>query len=337
MPITIRDVARRLKLSITTVSRALDGYPDVAETTRQRVQQMAAQMGYTASRAARQLRRRRADAIGYIMSTSQPRFSDPFFSDFVSGVGDEAAAHRLELLLAVAPADTADEMQAYQRWVQGRRVDGIILTRTRVKDPRVRLLSTAGFPFAAFGRTRQRLGFPYVDIDNEAGARLLVKHILMHGFRRIAFIGAPLDYTFHVQRLAGYTAALAQARLRPDDSLVVTGDLTLAGGYRAALELLQSRRPPTAIIGVNDLTALGALAAAEELGLKVGQAVAIAGFDGIVDGEHSRPPLTTVRQPVYDIARLTTRLLVAQLSGDTVPQRHVLMPPELIIRGSTGA
>lgn len=336
MPPTIHDVARRLKLSITTVSRALDGYEDVAEKTRERVRRVAAEMGYAPSRAARQLRRQRADAIGYIMSTSQPRFSDSFFSEFVSGLGDEAAEQRLELLLAVAPANTPDEIQAYQRWVQGRRVDGIVLTRTRRRDPRVQLLNQAQFPFAAFGRTEPALDFPYVDVDNEAGARQLMAHLLGRGFRRVAFIGAPLDFMFHVQRLAGYRAGLAQARLKVDETLIVAGDLTQSGGYQAAAHLLARRRPPTAIIGVNDLTALGALTAAQELGIQVGRDLAIAGFDGIPDTEHTYPSLTTVRQPVYNIARQVTRLLVAQLKDQALSERQILLAPELVVRGSTG-
>jgi LacI family transcriptional regulator len=337
---TIRDVAKRLHLSITTVSRALDGYDDVAEKTRERVRRVAAQMGYTPSRAARQLRRRRADAIGYIMSTDRPRFSDPFFSEFVSGLGDEAASNGLELLLSVAPAGTEEEGRAYRRWIQSRRVDGIVLARTRLRDKRVRLLVDAQFPFAAFGRPapagpRQALKFPYVDVDHEHGMRDLVTHLVESGHRRIAHLGAESDFTFVHQRLAGYKSAIAEAGMAADDTLIRTGNLTWAGGFQAAERLLDLGQPPTALVAANDLLALGAMAAAQQRGLVIGQDLAVAGFDDVGEAENANPPLTTVRQPVYDIARQVARLLIERIERPTTPARHVLVTPELIVRSST--
>src|SRR3972149_6749062 len=122
MPTTIRDVAKRLNLSITTVSRALDGYDDVAEAPRQCVIRAAREMGYAPSRTARQLRRSRADSIGYILPTSGPRFTDPFFAEFIAGLGDEAPSHNLDLLISPAPPDKPAERQMYERWVHSRRV-----------------------------------------------------------------------------------------------------------------------------------------------------------------------------------------------------------------------
>src|SRR3990170_2545769 len=153
MPVTIRDVARRLKLSITTVSRALDGYPDVAEETRERVIRTAREMGYAPSRAARQLRRKRADTIGYIMPTSRPRFSDPFFLEFIAGLGDEAALHHVDLLMNTASPAGDEERTLYRQWVQSRRVDGVVLSRMRLDDWRAQYLTESDFPFVAFGRT----------------------------------------------------------------------------------------------------------------------------------------------------------------------------------------
>ncbi len=133
MPVTIRDIAKRLNLSITTVSRALDGYDDVAESTRQRVIRTAREMGYAPSHTARQLRRSRADCIGYIFPTSGPHFTDPFFSEFIAGLGDEATSHNLDLLISTAPPDEPVEQQMYERWVHSRRVDGIVLSRMRAR------------------------------------------------------------------------------------------------------------------------------------------------------------------------------------------------------------
>lgn len=335
MPTTIRDVAKRLNLSITTVSRALDGYDDVAEETRQRVIQTAREMGYVPTRAARQLRKKRTDMIGYIMPTSQPRFSDPFFSEFIAGLGDEALNQHFELLISVAPPDEEAEILTYQNWVYGKRVDGLILSRMRQKDWRVDFLESTGFPFTAFGRTNSHHRHPHIGVDGKNGIRQLVHHLVEQGHQRIAFICAPQTLTLQKDRFDGYLAGLRDANLPFDPSLLAEGDLTRKGGYLAALRLLSLPTPPTAIIGVNDLTAIGALRAVHEKGLQAGKQIAIAGFDGIEDTEHSHPPLTTVRQPVYEIARQLIRLLVKLINGEEVEEGQILIQPELIIRSST--
>ncbi|HKZ86343.1 MAG TPA: LacI family DNA-binding transcriptional regulator [Anaerolineae bacterium] len=336
MPVTIRDVAKRLNLSITTVSRALDGYDDVAEQTRERVIRTAREMGYVPSRAARQLRRKRADAIGYIIPTDAPRFSDPFFSEFIAGLGDEVALHHFDLLVSAAPPGGLEEQALYQRWVQSRRVDGIVLSRMRLQDWRVEYLGHAGFPFAALGHSHTLVDYSYIEVDSRTGFATLVRHLVERGHRRVAYIGASPDLVLQSDRLAGYRDGLAAAGIAFDESLVAEDSLTRAGGYRAAQRLFDLPNPPTAIIGVNDLTAIGAMRAVRERGLVVGRDLAVAGFDGIEDAEHTHPPLTTLNQPVYDLARRLMLMLLAQINGEPLPERHVLLQPELLVRESTG-
>jgi LacI family transcriptional regulator len=336
MPVTIRDVAKRLKLSITTVSRALDGYDDVAEETRERVIRVAREMGYVPSRAARQLRRKRADAIGYILPTSNPRFADPFFSEFVAGLGDEATTHNFDLLVSTAPPGEEAERQLYARWVQGRRVDGFVLSRMRKHDWRVEYLAQNGFPFVALGRSATPQDFPYIEVDGRSGFAMLVKHLAARGHRRIGYVGAAPDLMLQADRLAGYRDGLEAAGLPFDEALVAASNLTRVGGYQAALRLLDLPQRPTAIVGVNDLTAIGVMRAARERGLEVGRDLAVAGYDGIEDAEHTQPPLTTLNQPVYEIARRLVDLLQKQIAGEPLAERHVLLQPELIVRESSG-
>ena len=335
MPVTIRDVARRLKLSITTVSRALDGYPDVAEETRERVIRTAREMGYAPSRAARQLRRKRADTIGYIMPTSRPRFSDPFFLEFIAGLGDEAALHHVDLLMNTASPAGDEERTLYRQWVQSRRVDGVVLSRMRLDDWRAQYLTESDFPFVAFGRTHPPMNFPHIGVDGQSGVRALVAHLIVLGHRRIAYVSAPPDLTLQADRFAGYREGLAAAGIPFDESLITEGDLTRKGGYQAAQRLFALPDRPTAIIGANDLTAIGIMSAAREQGLVVGRDLAVAGFDGIEDAEHTQPPLTTLNQPVYEIARRLVRMLLARIDGDALGERQILLQPELIIRAST--
>ncbi len=335
MPVTIRDVARRLNLSIYTVSRALDGYNDVAETTRQRVIEMAKEMGYTPSRAARQLRRHRADTIGYILPTSGSHFRDPFFSEFIAGLGDECANRKYDLLVSIAAPDSQAEKEIYERWVQGHLVDGMVLSRMRLFDWRVEYLLKRPFPFSVHGRTLSSGEYPFIEMDSRSGIALLVQHLVERGHRRIAYIGAPAAFTLQADRYAGYQQGLSDAGLPFDADLVAEGDLTRVGGYQAALCLLDLPQPPTALIGANDLTAVGALRAAHERGLVVGRDLAIAGYDGIEDTEHSQPPLTTLRVPIYETARSLVAMVIALIDGESVAGLSQTFLPELIVREST--
>jgi LacI family transcriptional regulator len=335
MAVTIRHVAKRLRLSITTVSRALDGYDDVAAKTRERVIRTAREMGYVPSRAARQLRRQRADAIGYVIPGQSPYFTDPFSSAFIAGLGDAASAHNLDLLIATAPPDSDAEHQIYTRWTQSRPVDGIVLSRLRLKDWRAKFLTQNNFPFVAHGHAQMRLDFPYIEMDSRAGFIQLVQHLIERGHRRIAYIGAPAKFTLQAERFAGYQTGLQNAGIPFDESLVAESDFTRNGGYQAALRLLDLPQPPTALICVNDLTAIGAMRAAREHNLVVGRDLAIAGYDGTEDSEHTDPPLTTLKQPIYDTAQRLVEMLLQRIAGEPLENPHVILQPELIVREST--
>ena len=169
MAVTIRDVAKRLGISIYTVSRALDGYNDVAESTRQRVIETAKELGYTPSRAARQLRRRRADTIGYILPAFEPHFRDPFFLEFIAGIGDECTTHKYDLLVSIAIPDSQAEKEIYERWVQGHLVDGLVLSRMRLYDWRVEYLLKRPCVFAVHGRTLVEGEYPFIEMDSCSG------------------------------------------------------------------------------------------------------------------------------------------------------------------------
>lgn len=335
MAVTIRDVAKQLNLSITTVSRALDDYDDVAHDTRERVRTTAHAMGYIPSRAARNLRRQRTDIIGYVLPTSGPRFTDPFFAEFLAGLGDQVVSQNFDLLVSTATPDTLAEKQVYMRWVQSRLVDGVILSRMRLEDWRVNHLRKNNFPFVVHGRTQGQANYPFIEIDSRAGFALLVKHLVERGHTRIAYVGAPEKFTLQRDRYAGYCDGLKAANLPVDETLVGVGDLTRAGGYRAAFSLFDMPNPPTAIIGVNDLTADGVMRAARERGMVVGRDLAVAGYDGTEESEHMQPPLTTLRQPVYDTARQLATMLIATIQGEALPEQQIILQPELVIRTST--
>jgi len=336
MPITIRDIARKLNLSIGAVSRAMDGYPDISEETRQRVIQTAQEMGYVPNRAARQLRRRKADAVGYVLPSNTPRFADPFFTEFVAGLGDETARHPFDLLISIAPPDEEAEHRLYQSWVQGRKVDGFILTHLRIQDWRIEYLSQQQFPFAVLESVPDERDFPRIDIDRRSGIIELVAHLKERGFQRIAYIGGPSELQSQASQLEGYRQGLEAAGLSFNPDLVMASDLTSIGGYQTTKRLLSIPDPPNAIICINDETAFGVLRASHELDLWVGQELAVAGFDGVQVSKFTEPPLTSLDIPVYDIACRLVRMLVNEIMGQPLPERQVILRPKLLDRESTG-
>jgi LacI family transcriptional regulator len=336
VPVTLRDIAQRVGVSVTTVSRALGGYDDVAEETRKRVVCAAEELGYYPSATARQLQKRRTDTIGFVIPTFGPRFSDPYFSELLAGIGNEAARHNFDLLVSTRSPESAGEEEAYRRLVDGRRADGVLVVRTRIEDPRLSYLMQRGFPFVAFGRSHADEDFPYLDVDGQKGMYDAIQHLIDLGHESIAYASAPLDLTFATHRLAGYRQALEESELIYDEELVVVGNLTEEDGYQAAHRLLSLSNPPTAIAVANDLMALGAMRAAHERGLEVGHDVAITGFDDIALAAHAHPPLTTVRQPIYDIGRRICRMLIQSIMGEPLTERHILLEPTLVIRQSSG-
>jgi LacI family transcriptional regulator len=336
MPVTIRDIAKKLKLSIGAVSRAMDGYPDISEETRQKVIQTAQEMGYVPNRAARQLRRQRADAVGYVLPSHTPRFADPFFTEFVAGLGDETARHPFDLMISIAPPGDEAERRLYKGWIQGRKVDGMILTHLRVHDWRIDYLSEQNIPFAVLESAADPRDFPRIDIDRQAAVAELVEHLVERGFRRIACIGGPSELQSQTSQFKGYRKGLKTAGLpiRPD--FAVTSDLTSTGGYENTKRLLSIPDPPDAILCINDETAFGALRAAHELGLQVGRELAVAGFDGVQISRFTEPPLTSLDIPVYDLACQLVKMLVGEIKKEPLSQRKLVIHPRLLARESTG-
>lgn len=336
MSITLKDIAREAGVSVTTASRALGGHGDVSPVTRVRVEAVAEELGYTPNITAQRLQKQRTDTLGFIMPTYGPRFSDPFFSEFIAGIGNKAAVHNYDLLVSTHAPDSAGERKAYRCAAQGGWVDGLIVVRTRENDSRVQLLTEKNFPFVAFGRIESEQEFPYVDEDSREGMRLLVQHLVDLGHRRIAFITPPAGLMFGRYRLQGYHETMVANGLLIDPAWIVEGDMTQRGGATAVNSLLALDPIPTAVIGGNDLMAMGAITRIRQQGLRVGEDIAVVGFDDIPLAEFSHPPLTTIRQPIYDIGRKTCAMLIELINGRLSQNTHELLIPSLIIRESSG-
>ena len=335
MPVTLKNIAERVGKSVPTVSRALGGFEDISPETRAEVQRVAQELGYEPSATATNLKKQRTDTITMILPTEgRPRFSDPFFSEFVAGVVDQAAHHKLDLVVATNVG--SDECSTYLRYIRSRRTDGFIVMRTKLQDERIDLLRAQEVPFVAFGRTGGDNDFPLVDEDGAGGIRQVVDHLAALGHRRLAFIAEPLFLTKAQHRLQGFLDGLAAHGLAHEPELVAEANFRQASGRQAAKILLDLPQPPTAIVACNDLLALGAMSEAQARGLVVGRDISITGFDDIMLAEYAHPALTTVHQPAHAIGEQVVDLLVKVIEKQPVEQKQQIRLPELVVRASSG-
>ncbi|GAA4486407.1 LacI family DNA-binding transcriptional regulator [Actinoallomurus oryzae] len=325
---TLEAVAARAGVSRATVSRVVNGAANVKPHLRTAVMRAVEELGYIPNSAARSLVTRRTDSIALVVSEPPSRvFSDdPFFSAVIRAVSQEleAADRQVILMLASSAAGHA----RVERYVAGGHVDGVILLSMHGAEPLPASLSRSRVPMVSHGRPVASLPVPYCDCDNRGGARAAVEHLISRGRRRIATISGPPDMTAAQDRLGGYREVMAAAGRRP---IVATGDFTRESGATAMRRLLADEPEIDAVFAASDLMAVGALGTLRAAGRRVPDDVAVAGFDDIALAGFSEPPLTTVRQPVTEVAACIVRTL---LSTDP-PSAPVILPTELIVREST--
>ncbi len=326
-------ISRSLGISITTVSRALGGFSEVAPATRARVQAEAERINYRPNQAARRLRRGRSEAVGMVLPVAPGQFDDPFFLRMLAAFGPRLEQAGLDLLVTTARPG-ADEMRAYRHLVEGRRVDGIVLARTRRIDDRISYLLDQKFPFVAHGRSEESRAFAYVDIDGAAACRAATERLIGFGHRRIALINAPSAYMFAQFREAGWRAALHGAGL--ELGATRAAEATEENGFLLMRELLRQAHAPTAVLCATDRLAVGALHALADAGLRAGRDLSIIGYDDLPVATYTDPPLTTIAQPIERAAARMLEMLLRLMDGAGVADMQEIWPAELIERASDG-
>lgn len=335
MKVTLKEVAKKAGMSVTTVSRALNGFDDVAADTKAYIRATADELGYSPNLNARRLKTKRADAIGLILPSENPRFSDPFFGELFSGIIEQCSLYGLELNVTT-PTSSEDFSEVYLKYIRSRRVDGFILLRLERDDWRIRLLQQHNFPFVAFGRNDTNNDFAFVDEDGKYGIRQAVDHLVALGHQRIAYIGEPKKLYKAHQRSRGYSEGLAANGISAESELVFEGNFRQTSGRAGAHQLLSLPNPPTAIVAANDLMALGVISAAQERGLTVGKDISVTGFDDIMLSEFVTPSLTTLHQPAYDMGVMICKHLVTVINGEASSPPQTVLQPSLVKRNSTG-
>lgn len=336
-PVTSQDVAKRAGVSRTTVSFVLNDVPGVkiSPDTRHRVLEAARDLDYYPTAAARSLASGKTQRIALILGEGQARLAaDAFLPILLQGI--TASVHRCGYRLLLQLPEDVPSREAYVRLIREQQVDGLILSGPREDDPLLQELAHEQFPLVLHGQVKDS-PFPWVDVDNQAGAYWMVSHLIRLGHRRVGFISnAPFFYSGAQERYAGYRQALAEHGIRLDESLVRWGSFLPTTGQAAMNELLRLPHRPTAVFGASDVMAIGAMSAIQSAGLQIPGDVAVAGFDDIFLADHTHPRLTTMRVPAYRLGWTAAELLIGLIQGakQTAP---VVLETELVVRESCGA
>ncbi|MFI5928149.1 LacI family DNA-binding transcriptional regulator [Micromonospora sp. NPDC051543] len=335
---TLDAVAARAGVGRGTVSRVVNGSPQVSPEARAAVQQAIAELGYVPNRAARALVTQRTDSVALVVSESGERvFTEPFFAAIVRGISSGLLETPMQLWLAMAQSPV--ERERVEHHLTNQHVDGVLLLSLHDSDPLPTLLEERGLPAVLGGRPARMLqpgAQPawFVDVDNVGGARQAVEYLTSQGRRRVATIAGPQDMGAGLARLAGYTEAVKATGVGVNPDLIAYGDFSESSGATAMRRLLDACPDLDAVFVASDLMAFGALRTLRGAGRRVPEDVAVIGFDDAPIARQAEPPLTSVFQPVEEMGRQMARLLVARIRGDDLPAPHILLDTQLVHRAS---
>ena len=328
---TLEEVAALAGVGRGTASRVVNGSAQVSPKAKAAVEAAITELGYVPNRAARSLVTQRTDAVALVVSESQERvFGEPFFAAVLRGINAALIETPLQLWLAMAA--TPAQRRRVEHHLTDQHVDGVLLLSLHDDDPLPALLRARQMPFVLGGRPAQPgPEDAFVDVDNVAGAKLAVDHLLGRGARRVATVAGPQDMPVGRDRLAGYRAALLAAGL---GECVAFGDFSEAGGYAATRALLAQDPALDGIFAASDLMAAGALRALHESGRSVPGRVLLAGFEDADVARRTDPALTTVHQPVEEMGRRMATLLIDLIAEREDTDSHVLLDTHLVRRAS---
>lgn len=327
---TIYDIARRLGIAPSTVSRAMSGTGYVSAGLRERIVQTAKEMKYHPNQLARGLSRKQSLTIGLAV----PDIANPFFAAMSRAVEDVANKNDYNVILCNTDGDPVKE-KAYVQLLRSKKVDGVVFVSARGVKKNVMPLLDEGIPVVISDR-KMPVKADHVYVDNVQGGYLICKHVLSEGHRLIGLVTSPKYISSGIDKLAGCKKALAEHGIELDERYICKDrEFTQQAGYRMTKRLLRLSRPPTAVMCWNDILAVGAIQAMNEESIKIPQDIALTGYDDSFFAAFTHPGLTTVSQPVYEMGLIACQLLIERITDKDRPTRSVILSPKLIIRESS--
>jgi LacI family transcriptional regulator len=332
MPVTLKELAARAKVHPSTVSRVANKDPNlrIAPATRSRIEALLAETEYQPNAVARGLKLRQTLVLAVVI----PDITNPFFAAMFRGIEDGATPRGYQVLLCNTDGSPERE-RSHLLSLAARRVDGVILASTFLKDPSVRWLRHQRTPYVLVNRFSDEDVDPFVGSDDASGATLATRHLIGLGHVRIGHLAGQPTTSTGVLRSKGYEAALAEAGLPADPELLVESGFVEEGGAEAMERLLSLKNPPTAIFAVTDMTAIGAYGVARRRGLRIPEDLAIAGYNDIPLASRLVPGLTTVHVPIHEFGTVAAGMLLEQIETGELTPKRVAFEPRLVVRGST--
>jgi LacI family transcriptional regulator len=333
--ITISELAEKIGLSKSTVSRALSDYPDISAATKKRVLEAAESYNYRPSSYAQSIKTGVAKSVALILSVSNDIVQHASLADLLDGLSNRLGQEQWTLTVATAATDQSDT-DLQRRLIEEKKVDGFIIPRVKIDDPRIALMRSYDMPYVIYGRSQPDSDEAFYDLRTEECMAAAVVRFAELGHKRIGYIGTDTNYVMSGIRESGYLAGLRTASLPCDASLIRRNAMTQHTGKHAASSLLKQKQPPTAIVCAMDAAALGVYKAASELTLEIGKDVSVIGYDGISEGSYVSPALTTYANNSNRAGSILADLLLKKIRGDQSASLQVLTDPVLINRESHG-
>lgn len=331
----LKDLAEHLGLSQTTVSRALNGYPEVREATREMVMEAAERLGYRPNASARRLATGRVGAVGFVLRS--PSEFGPHTTEFIAGLSKSLAAENLDILLSTVES-YEEELDTYRQAAASQTVDAVVLHSPRVHDERVELLLDLGIPFVLHGRTEVERPHAWLDIDNRGAIERATAHLMDLGHRRIALLNGLRGLTYAEHREAGYRAALAARGVGIDPVLIANATFTDEAGFRLAQAMLDLPERPTAFLPGSMMSALGVFRAIRQAGLELGSDVSMIAHDDVfpyLNADTMYPTVSTTRSSMRAAGTRIGELIVQLLNGKPAGAIGELWPVDLVLRQSS--
>jgi DNA-binding LacI/PurR family transcriptional regulator len=339
--LNIHDLAKELKVSIGTVSRALNGRSGVKDATRERVLKKARQLGYSPNQSGRSLRQGTTGLVGFMIVTNRERAyrGEAFFMSVLDGLQTFLAGRGLELVVHLCGSDQDPEVHL-RRIVERRLVDGIILSQTQRRDSRITYLNARKLPFIAFGRSQEPGKYSWLDLDFEGVAEQAIDHLVSLGHRRIAVASAADDINFGYVYIEACRSSLSRRGINLPNEYILREALTEAGGYAVGQQILALEPRPTAIVLVESTMALGLYHKFHDAGFEAGREISVVGFDNSPTGDFLRPGLTQFQLSHQELGRWLGENIVSQLEARAKNRRikrvNKIWPMEMIVGESTG-
>jgi len=331
----LKEFAKTIGMSQTTVSRALSGYPEVKSETRQRILKLAQEHGYHPNRSAAGLATGRAGAVGIVLR--EGKSFDPNTTEFLAGLGSRLESRQIDIMIAVVE-DRDGELAAYQRLAGSKRVDAVIVHTPVIDDERMDFLKKLNMPFVVHGRGEDAGGYPWLDIDNYDAVYRATSYLSDLGHKRIAMINGNNGDVFAEHRDQGYRKALKEHGIPLRTELITFGQFTDDFGYRSMQDFLSQREPPTAVLAGSMMTALGVMRAVRSGGLMLGKDISLIAHDDVfnyINADNMVPTVSTTRSSMRDAGVRIGDILLQLLAGRDLTNHAEVWPVELVLRQST--